>query len=242
VVVHFESGCRADRKEQHPELWGYSISNCKFINVGFSCYSSGRPIPHIGAIVIWSLLGLKLITDDVCDHSAGYTPIATCSPSNFEYVKSLGAKEVFKYKDPACADNIRQFTRNNLKLIWDCISSKESAKLCASVFAPIGAQGLRCVGLNPERIPRSDVKWSYTMVYTVFNEKWDVGFLRGTPDEARFRFALDFIRITKDLLVSGELRPHRVDVREGGLDGLLDGLHDLRNNVVSGKKIVYQLL
>ena len=41
--------------------------------------------------------------------AAGYEVVTTASPKNFEYVKKLGASEVFDYKDPAVSDKLCEF-------------------------------------------------------------------------------------------------------------------------------------
>ena len=40
--------------------------------------------------------------------AAGYTVVTTASPKNFDYVKGLGAEQVFDYKDPSVVGNIVQ--------------------------------------------------------------------------------------------------------------------------------------
>ncbi len=37
--------------------------------------------------------------------------VTTCSPRNFDFVKSLGASEAFDYNDPECADKVRYACR-----------------------------------------------------------------------------------------------------------------------------------
>ena len=51
--------------------------------------------------------------------------IATSSPSNFDYVTSLGATRVFDYKDPSVFDSIKSATGNQLSLILDANGSHE---------------------------------------------------------------------------------------------------------------------
>jgi len=43
---------------------------------------------------------------------SGFEVLTTCSPSNFDYVKSLGADKVFDYNSPTCAADIRKYTDN----------------------------------------------------------------------------------------------------------------------------------
>jgi NADPH-dependent curcumin reductase CurA len=43
------------------------------------------------------------------------------------------------------------------------------------------------------------------------------------------------------LLSSGKLRIHNIDQRKGGLEAIPEGLTELKQGKVSGKKIVYTL-
>ncbi|KAL9571859.1 hypothetical protein ACKAV7_004005 [Fusarium commune] len=61
---------------------------------------------------------------------AGFEPIATCSPRNFELVKSYGASAVFDYQDPNCTADIRKHTKNKIKYALDCISTTSSMQFC----------------------------------------------------------------------------------------------------------------
>ena len=50
---------------------------------------------------------------------SGYKVLTTCSPHNFDFVKSIGADAVYDYKDSECANKIKKDTSDSLKLIWD---------------------------------------------------------------------------------------------------------------------------
>ena len=172
-------------------------------------------------------------------HSSGLTVIATCSPQNFELVKSLGADFVFDYKSDSCASDIRKASHDNLQHVFDCISSEASAKLSADSFGP---QGGKYSSLNPiENFPRKDVTNALTIAYTAIGEAF-TGWGREIPAvKADFEFGVQFARLTTELLAEGKLKTHPIEVRPGGLDGILDGLRDLEENKVSGSKLVYQI-
>jgi len=71
--------------------------------------------------------------------SAGLTVVTTCSPRNFDLVKSYGADAAFDYSDPEkCAKDIREYTNDNLHHVFDCISentSPEVTSLLSSSFS-----------------------------------------------------------------------------------------------------------
>ena len=50
-----------------------------------------------------------------------------------------------------------------------------------------------------------------------------------------------FWNAATELFADGRLIVHSKDVRQGGLQGILGGLDELRNGKVSGKKLVYQI-
>ena len=56
-----------------------------------------------------------------------------------------------------------------------------------------------------------------------------------------YEFAREFWAISQKLFEEGKVKVHRPDVREGGLDGILQGLDDLKNDRVSGYKLVYKI-
>ncbi|KAI1622990.1 zinc-binding oxidoreductase alcohol dehydrogenase [Exophiala viscosa] len=167
---------------------------------------------------------------------AGYTPITTCSPRNFDFVKSLGAAETFDYSDPDCAEKIRKYADNNLKYIWDTISLDSSAKICAEAIAPGGICG-RILGV---KVPRDDIKTTFSLGYTAAGEPVKKPF-GDMPDNAKdFEFAKKWIETVEPLLQAGKIKVHPPKVGKG-LESVLDGLDLMRNDKVSGHKLVYVL-
>lgn len=65
-------------------------------------------------------------------HAAGYTVIATASPHNFEYVKSLGAEAVFDYKDTSVVQKIITYL-NGKALAGTLAIGKGSSKKCLNI-------------------------------------------------------------------------------------------------------------
>jgi NADPH:quinone reductase-like Zn-dependent oxidoreductase len=73
--------------------------------------------------------------------AAGYEIIATASPKNFEYVKRLGASEVFDYKSPSVVDDlINAFENRILAGVLDCIGF-EAAKLSVEFVQKVSGKG-----------------------------------------------------------------------------------------------------
>lgn len=77
--------------------------------------------------------------------SSGLQVIVTCSPHNFDLVKSLGADSVFDYRSPTCVSDIRAASVNNIRHIFDCISTPATARVSADCFSPNGGKYSACI-------------------------------------------------------------------------------------------------
>ncbi|KAE8163276.1 chaperonin 10-like protein [Aspergillus tamarii] len=77
---------------------------------------------------------------------SGYRPIATCSPRNFNLVRSYGADAVFDYNAPHCVTDIRASTKNGLKYVLDCVSEPETMAFC---YQCLGRSGGKYTALEP---------------------------------------------------------------------------------------------
>lgn len=56
-----------------------------------------------------------------------------------------------------------------------------------------------------------------------------------------FELGQKFVALTEELLQAKVIKPHPVDLREGGIDGILSGMQDLKDGKVSGVKLVYRI-
>lgn len=170
----------------------------------------------------------------------------TCSPRNFEYVKSLGAEAAFDYADPACAERIREFFGDGQPLLhaWDCIASPETARLCVAAMAPEGGKYRSLLWVPNEVVLGANPKVTngFTFAYTVFGEafeKWK----KFEASQEDFEFGKMFWELSRELLASGKIKAARTEVNRGGegLEGVIVGLKELKENKVSGAKLVYTL-
>ena len=171
---------------------------------------------------------------------SGYRVLTTCSPHNTEFVKSLGADAVYDYKDSACGEKINADTKDSLKLIWDTISLPASAEICASAMSS-NPDGARYGSIIPVKFPREGVECTMTLMYTIFNEAFVKGGNEAPAMQEDFEFAKKFFALTERLLAEGKLKTHPEAVGSGGLEGALEGMQDLKNDKVSGKKLVYRV-
>lgn len=82
----------------------------------------------------------------------GLRVIATCSPRNFDLVKSYGADVCFDYNSPTCGPDIRAFTHDALDYALDCITVDSSLKICYQALGRLGGKCKRRTG-PPRPIP-----------------------------------------------------------------------------------------
>lgn len=173
--------------------------------------------------------------------ASGLLPIATCSPSSREMVLSLGAVETFDYHSPTCGMEIRNFTGNSLAHVVDCVTQAESMKLC---YEAVGPAGGRYIALDPfpTRIQytRREIEADWPVGYTLFGNPVKLSGAygrRATPEDREFGKGM-FV-LAEEMLREGMLKPHPIEVREGGLEGVVKGIEDLRKGRVRAVKLVY---
>ncbi|KAG9513435.1 GroES-like protein, partial [Aureobasidium melanogenum] len=194
---------------------------------------------------------------------SGCRVLTTCSPRNNQLVKALGAHQVFDYHDTeACAAAIRTATENELLYAFDCIAEGASLQICANALTSRSNIAVY-TGTLPVagKFPRQDVKHGWTSGYTgeylvtktvqkdsiltiaAFGEVYH--FL-GKPQPARpddLAFSTKFWDLATTILQQDRLRLGcLVQEREGGLEGILDGLSDLKGGRLKAGKLVYRLL
>ncbi|KAK3935592.1 putative zinc-binding dehydrogenase family oxidoreductase [Diplogelasinospora grovesii] len=174
---------------------------------------------------------------------AGFVPIVTCSPHNFELVKSYGAEAVFDYHTPGCAAAIRAHTRNGLKYALDCITTRESMQIC---YGSIGRAGGMYTALDPypETVAatRKIITPDWVLGPSMLGR--DIGWPapHGRPaDHAMYAFGVRWRDTLQELLHREVIREHPQYVQSGGLERVLDGMEGLREKRVSGKKLVYKI-
>lgn len=169
---------------------------------------------------------------------SGYKVLTTCSPHNFDLVKSLGADEVYDYKDANSAAAIRKSTNNNLKLVMDCISLEASAAFCDNA---ISTEGGEYSALLSVKIERANVNDRFTLAYTTLGEAFNFGDIQFPAKPEDREHAEKFIAVAQSLLEQGKIKVHRPKVGKDGLKGVLEGLQLLKADKVSGEKLVYNV-
>lgn len=168
---------------------------------------------------------------------SGYKVLVACSKQNFELVKSFGADHVFDYNDPECGKKIRNYTDNNLSIAWNTIGLESAAQICADALSSTGG---KYAALSPLKLPRDDVTTSWSLAYSALGQDFAFGTNEFPASRVDEEYADKFWELTEELLSLGRIRAHRTRV-ENGLEGVLDGLKALKENKVSGMKLVYKI-
>ncbi|KIM99671.1 hypothetical protein OIDMADRAFT_42719 [Oidiodendron maius Zn] len=169
---------------------------------------------------------------------SNYQVITTCSPHNHDLVKSLGADAAFDYKDPNAAAEIRKFTNNKLKFVFDTISIESSANLCADAVSTEGGENTALLQVS---LPRKDINSRFALAYTLLGEDFMFGPHKFPAQPENRAFAEQFWSLAEKLLADDKIKVHPYVVGKDGLKGVIDGLDLLRRQQVSGQKLVYNV-
>jgi NADPH:quinone reductase-like Zn-dependent oxidoreductase len=201
---------------------------------------SSNPIPTKSTILVYagstaaSLFAIQLAK------LAGYTVVTTCSPHNFDLVKSYGADAVYDYHSPSALEDIKK-DYPNIDRAFDGISLKESTSFCSSVVEKSG--GKVVVLLDTVKAgKRPGVEIIHLLMYTLLGEPFVFFKPIGPSFKAEPADREALVKFYKSLpgLVE-KVRPPPIEVVPGGFEGLLGALDLLRKKKVSGKKLIVDL-
>lgn len=107
-----------------------------------------------------------------------------------------------------------------------------SAAICADAFGPDGGTYCNLLGLD---CPRSDVESIFFLEYDMSGELYK---FEGTTYEARpeaLAFGRESYKTAERLWAEGKWEPHPQRVGSGVLLGVLDGMQEMREGLVSGQ-------
>jgi NADPH:quinone reductase-like Zn-dependent oxidoreductase len=218
-------------------------------------YPSSKPTPTGKTVLIWggsTSVGSNAIQLAV---ASGYEVITTASPVNFDYVKKLGASEVFDYKSKTVVQDIIEAFKARIiagalaigagssKPCLDIVHASKGAKFVSLASAPMS--------FDRAPIPRK-ISWlipiAAQMVATNVSLTLDA-WMKGIKTNFIFATSLMWNEVGRmiyvDFLPSAladgtyKTAPEPLVVGEG-LDQILTGLA-IQKNGVSAKKVVIKL-
>jgi NADPH:quinone reductase-like Zn-dependent oxidoreductase len=176
---------------------------------------SGAASVSFYAIQIAKIAGLKVYT--------------TASKHHHETLKALGVEAVFDYNEPEVSKKIKSLSNGSIKIAFDGIGVNGSTKLTAEAMSDAGGKIVTIV--TGYKDIRPDVEVEHTLIYSVLDAK-------NVVERADI---VEWHKLVPEFLSSGKLRIHNLDHKKGGLDAIPEGLQELKDGKVSGKKIVYTL-
>ncbi|GAA6002797.1 hypothetical protein JCM10207_007687 [Rhodosporidiobolus poonsookiae] len=174
---------------------------------------------------------------------AGYTVISTASEKNFELLKEFGASAVYSYSDSETPKKIAS-DYPTLSKALDTISEKGTTVSIAEAISAAAGKGHVITLLPPkdEKLKEFEgVKVEPTLVYTVLGKAFSMGVEFPEMPEDKKAIEEWLAGPLPSLLASGKLRSNPLLKRDGGLEGINDGLDFLKAGKNSAQKLVYSL-
>lgn len=175
----------------------------------------------------------------------GLTVLATCSPKNHEMVKSYGAHFVYDYHPSAAADSIAAIKKqsgNALKMVLDCVSEGSTMEFCYNCIGRTGGRYTRLEPYAEGLHTRPNVKPDWILAPAAVGKPigWPAPFARDADPETK-DWAKGYFVTVQGLLDRKLLRPHPLQIKDGGFEAVLEGLEILEKRQLSGQKIVVRL-
>jgi NADPH:quinone reductase-like Zn-dependent oxidoreductase len=170
---------------------------------------------------------------------AGYKVVSTSSSKNFGLLKSLGAVEVFDYKDPECGKKINEYTNNQLQYAWDCVATDETAQICSDALT--SKPGARYGNILRAKFPREEVKVTVTLAYTGIGDDFQKSENKFLNNEKHGEFQLTWWEIARTFLAAGRVKTHPISLRPKGLAGAIEGMAEMEAGNYSAEKLVYRV-
>ncbi|KAL9120105.1 MAG: hypothetical protein Q9187_003339 [Circinaria calcarea] len=169
----------------------------------------------------------------------GHTPITTCSPQNFDLVKSYGAEAVWDYKSPSCARDIKAYTNNTLQYVLDPLTEAKTQKLCYECISRAGGKYVALEMWQPKNHTRPTVEIEFVIGSAIIGDRiaLDQGYGSDADPEKR-QFGIKYYRDIQKLIDNGKLRAHPSRVIPGAWQGVLEGIEMLKSRTISAQKLV----
>ncbi|KAF8192402.1 dehydrogenase [Mycena galopus ATCC 62051] len=169
----------------------------------------------------------------------GLRVISTASPRHFEFVRSLGADEVFDYADSHTAKRISEAGGGALRYAMDCISEGMTPN---QVSMSLGREGGTIATLLPYQSRRQDVDVNTVLVlsYSIFGKEIEFPFPFAKNLE-HYQNAKTYAKLISEVLSRGTVKPVPVRLYPHGLASVQQGFEDMKDGKVHAEKITYRI-
>jgi NADPH:quinone reductase-like Zn-dependent oxidoreductase len=101
----------------------------------------------------------------------GFKVIATCSPSRFEWVKSIGADDVYDYKGKDVGERIREKYGDDIQYSYDAVCSNGSQEIVHTAMSSTKPAKMFVSLLTQAQTPKSNVEIIFSMAYSAIDKK-----------------------------------------------------------------------
>lgn len=179
---------------------------------------------------------------------AGYHVIATASPANHDLAKSLGAQDVFDYRDDSTPSKIAE-KYPDLALAVDCFSEKGSSVATAKSLSKKGGKVVNILPTEKAaKEARPDVEFIPTLVYTFLGREFKFPGFGKFPQDLLDRdhaFIAPWVAgegsIVNNLMAKRLIKGNKIKRQSGGLDKIPEGMKLLEEGKVSAEKLAYDV-
>ncbi|KPI42578.1 Protein TOXD [Cyphellophora attinorum] len=193
---------------------------------------------------------------------AGLHVLTTSSPTNHAMVKSLSNPDfiVDHYSPSAPAELLAESqrltpTHGPLRMCMDTISSASSAVFCCKVLNPSAMppgldtpvewvpahveSDLTYSTIGPLTPPLPGIQTKRRIGFSFLGEEWAMLGPVQPANVGDFERSRAFAVVAERCLAGGLVKPHVIEVQEGGLEAIPGGIERYRKGLVSGRKLVY---
>lgn len=168
--------------------------------------------------------------------------VTTCSPKNFDLVKSYGADVVFDYNSPTCAKDIKSATSNALRYVLDPFGEARTLGVCHEAIGRTGGRYCSLEQYQENLCSRRTVKHELVMGGAIAGRGVELPEPYGIPPRPEIgEWAIPWYRSVQALIDTGKLKPCPVKMIPGKFEGILEGLELMRKGHVSGTKLIVSL-
>lgn len=198
-------------------------------------------------ILIWGgATASGILAIQIAKDIFGLKIIATASPRNNEFLKSLGADHVVNYNDKDVIEKIREIGKGKIHFALDTISLVHTFQSVYDATAGTNDGTVvidNLLLLEPEQIEtdpsRTNVKYGKTLAYVANGEPTVFDGIPVAPDDD---LAAEYGYFWRKILPGylPKLRHSNLKVLNPGLDSVHEGLSLLMDNKVSGEKVVFR--
>lgn len=129
-------------------------------------------------------------------------------------------------------------TQGKIHIAVDCIATEQSAAICASNMEISGGKYISFTGA---RIRDPRITTINIFGFTMLNRKFlfeAIG-LQADINTEDVTFANELARRAERLIALNAIKPSSAEIRNGGLDGIVSGLEDMKAGRVRGRRLVY---